>query len=276
VGSYTIVDAIHKLRDDSDIKAVVLRVESPGGSSLASDIMWRELRKLGEKKPLVVSMGSVAASGGYYVASAGKYIYALPLTITGSIGIYYGKADVSGLMSKLGVNVDTERTTPRADVESFYRGFTDEERAELTRKVGQFYDMFLSRVAEGRKVSKEDIDKVGQGRVWMGQQALQNKLVDGMGGMRQALEMARKLGKLPDDAPIAEYPETNKTLLDRALGLVGLKADAALAGTLGALPPQIRDIARAVAPLAVYPSDTAMARMDWVPLEDVMGADLDE
>ncbi len=121
------------------MRAVVLRVESPGGSSLASNVMWRALRMLAQRKPLIVSMGSVAASGGYYVASASRDIYALPLTITGSIGVYYGKADVGGLLEKIGVTVDTYKTTPRADAESMFRGFTEEERTELERKVGQFY-----------------------------------------------------------------------------------------------------------------------------------------
>ncbi|MDF2695998.1 MAG: Protease, partial [Labilithrix sp.] len=135
VGSYTIAETVKQLRDDSSIKAVVLRIESPGGSSMASDVMWRELKKLGERKPLIVSMGSIAASGGYYVAAPAKVIYALPLTITGSIGIFYGKADVSELLGKLGVNIEVRKTTARADAESLYRGFTDDERAELNHKV---------------------------------------------------------------------------------------------------------------------------------------------
>src|SRR6202042_2737179 len=129
-------------------RSVVLRIESPGGSSLASDVMWRELMLLAKRKPLVVSMGTVAASGGDYVASASRNIYALPLTVTGSIGVFYGKADVSGLLAKIGVTTDTYKTAPRADAESFFRGFTPDEERELSHKVDQFYDTFLSRVAE--------------------------------------------------------------------------------------------------------------------------------
>src|ERR1019366_9371308 len=124
VGSYSVADTIKSVREDPSVKSVVLRIESPGGSSMAADVMWRELRLLAEKKPLIVSMGSVAASGGYYIAAAGKEIYALPLTITGSIGIFYGKADISGLLGKLGVTTETFKSTPRADAESFFRGFT--------------------------------------------------------------------------------------------------------------------------------------------------------
>lgn len=268
-GSYTIVDAIKRLRDDSDVRAVVLRIESPGGSTMASDLMWRELRKLGEKKPLIVSMGSVAASGGYYIATAGKQIYANPLTVTGSIGIFYGKADVSGLMKKIGVNVETHRTTPRADVESFYRPFTDDERGELTKKVGQFYDFFLGRVSEGRHMTKAEVDAVGQGRVWMGQQAIQHKLVDKMGGIRHALEAARAAGHLPDDAPIVEYPEVQSSLFDTVLKLAGFSAD----GTIAMLPPALKTAVRAVAPLAVMPESTAMARAEWISLDDEPTAD---
>ncbi|MDB4940892.1 MAG: Protease [Labilithrix sp.] len=274
VGSYTIVDSIKRLADDDGIKAVVLRIESPGGSSMASDVMWRELVKLGEKKPLIVSMGSIAASGGYYVAAPGKRIFALPLTITGSIGIFYGKADVSELLGKLGVSIEVRKTNPRADAESFYRGFTDEERVELRHKVGQFYDVFLDRVSQGRHMSKEDVDAVGQGRVWAGQQALEHKLVDEMGGLRNALDYARAQGHLPADAPIEEYPPIEKSLLDYALGVVGLKAGSTL--PVAGLPVQVKEVLRSVAPLAAWGDGKAMARMEWVPLEDTLGVDDDD
>jgi protease-4 len=271
VGSYTIVDSIKALADDGCVKAVVLRIESPGGSSMASDVMWRELKKLAEKKPLIVSMGTVAASGGYYVAAPAKTIYALPLTITGSIGIFYGKADVSELLGKIGVNVEIRKTTPRADAESFYRGFTDDERIELRRKVGQFYDVFLDRVSQGRHMSKEEVDAVGQGRVWAGQQALEHKLVDQMGGLRHALDAAREAAHLPVDAPIEEHPVIQKSLLEYALGLVGLKANAGM--NVGGLPVPVKELLRGVAPLALYGDGKALARMEWVPLEDTVGDD---
>ena len=265
VGSYSIVDAIKQLKDDTTIKSVVLRIESPGGSSMASDVMWRELTLLAEKKPLIVSMGSVAASGGYYIASAGKIIFALPLTVTGSIGVFYGKADVAELLKKIGVNVETFRTAPRADAESVYRPFTPEERVELQRKVGQFYDVFLDRVAAGRHLSKDEVDAVGQGRVWLGQQAIEKKLVDRMGGIRHALEAAREAGGLPADAPTYELPKIEASLLERAVGLAGGSPTQKLAD---ALPVQVRSIAKALAPLVVFERGTALARMDWIPLEE--------
>jgi protease-4 len=264
VGSYSMVDAIRELRDDPTVRAVVLRIESPGGSSLASDVMWRELTLLAQKKPLVVSMGTVAASGGYYVASASKNIFALPLTVTGSIGVFYGKADVSGLLDKIGVTIDTYRTSPRADAESMYRGFTPDEERELQRKVGQFYDTFLERVSAGRGMKKEDIDRVGRGRVWLGQQAIGYGLVDHLGGLRDALAAARAAGHLPDDAPIVEAPRENQTLLDVALDAVGARATAEDKAVAQALPPAILGVARALAPLVVFRDDEPLARLEWV------------
>jgi protease-4 len=273
VGSYTIADSVKELKDDDSVKAVVLRIESPGGSSMAADVMWRELKKLAEKKPLIVSMGSVAASGGYYIAAPAKQIFALPLTITGSIGIFYGKADVSELLAKIGVNVEVRKTTPRADAESFFRGFTDDERVELRHKIGQFYDVFLDRVSQGRHMTKEEVDAVGQGRVWAGQQAIEHHLVDSMGGLRHALAAAREAARLPEDAPITEHPAIQTSLLEYALNLVGLKAGAGI--DVAGLPVQVKEILRSVAPLAMYGDGKALARMEWVPLEDTLGDDDD-
>jgi protease-4 len=264
VGSYSMVDAIDELRDDPTVRAVVLRIESPGGSSLASDVMWRELTLLAKKKPLIVSMGTVAASGGYYVASASRNVFALPLTITGSIGVFYGKADVSGLLTKIGVTIDTYKTAPRADAESMYRGFTPEEERELTRKVGQFYDTFLDRVATGRGMKKEDIDRVGRGRVWVGQQAVGLGLVDHLGGLREALEAARDAAHLPDDAPIVEAPRENQSLLELALDAVGVRAASDGEALARTLPPAIAGLARALAPLVVFRDDEPLARLEWV------------
>ncbi|MCL2723557.1 MAG: signal peptide peptidase SppA [Polyangiaceae bacterium] len=271
VGSYTIADSVKALRDDQDVKAVVVRIESPGGSSLASDVMWREFQKLAEKKPLIVSMGSVAASGGYYIATPAHKIFALPLTITGSIGIYYGKADLRGLLGKLGINIEVRKTTERADAESLYRGFTPDERVELDHKVHQFYDVFLDRVATGRHMSKEAVDAVGQGRVWAGQQAIDIKLIDELGGLRHALDAARKAAHLPVDAPIDEYPIIQTSLLDYALSMAGGKMGASV--NVAGLPLQIQEVLRGVAPLAIYGDAQALARMEWVSMDDVTGTE---
>jgi protease-4 len=264
VGSYTIAEAVRDLRDDPSVRAVVLRIESPGGSSLASDVMWRELVLLAKKKPLIVSMGTVAASGGYYVASASKHIFALPLTITGSIGVFYGKADVSGLLGKVGINIDTYKTAPRADAESIFRGFSPDEERELHHKVEQFYDTFLDRVSQGRSMSKAAIDAVGRGRVWMGQQALVHGLVDHLGGLREALDAARRAGHLPDDAPIVELPREKRTLVQMALDAVGLREEGGASEFVASLPPAIQSLARALAPLVIFRDDEPLARMEYV------------
>ena len=269
VGSYTMADTFRAAREDASIKSVVVRIESPGGSSMAADVMWRELSLLSAAKPVVVSMGSVAASGGYYIASAAREIYALPLTVTGSIGIFYGKADASGLLARLGVTTETYKTTPRADAESIFRGFSPEERVELERKVGQFYDVFLGRVSEGRHLTRLEVDAVGQGRVWTGQQALEHKLVDKLGGLREALDEARKLGGLPGDAPVEELPVIEETLLERVLALGG--SPAAQGGQV--LPVQLRDAARAIAPMAIYGNGVTMARLEFGTLDDEGGGD---
>jgi protease-4 len=233
--------------------------------------MWRELTQLAKRKPLIVSMGSVAASGGYYVASAGRMIYAEPLTVTGSIGVFFGKADVSGLLGKLGVNVETYKTAPHADVDTLFRSMTDEERTRAQSVIDGIYGTFLDRVAQSRHMTKDAVDAVARGRVWTGEEAYDRHLVDRLGGIREALETARSLGGLPDDAPIVEVPHLDKSLFERALGLVGIDARAPV--LLDALPVQVKDLARAAAPLLVYPDQTPLERMEWVPIEDLGGKD---
>jgi protease-4 len=260
-GSYTIAESLKSVREDEGIGAVVLRVETGGGSAMAADVIWREVKLTAKVKPVIVSMGSAAASGGYYLATSATRILANPLSITGSIGIFYGKADVSELLGKIGVNVETYKTAPRADAESIFRPYTDDERTELQRKVGQFYDMFLNRVAEGRRLGKQEVDAVGQGRVWTGEQALHRKLVDEIGGMRQALATARKLANLAETAPIIELP-VETSLLGKLVGASGMQTK-----ELRILPPQLIELARAVAPFAFHPPDAPLARMEIVEVE---------
>ncbi len=264
LGSYSLAETISRVADDTRVKAVVLRIESPGGSSMAADVMWRAVTELAKKKPVIVSMGTVAASGGYYLASASQDIYALPLTVTGSIGVFYGKADLSGLMRKVGVNVDTYKTSPRADAESFFRPFTDDERGALTVKVHQFYDTFLDRVVQGRHMKKEDVEAVAEGRVWTGQEAFDRKLVDKLGGLREALTEARKLGHVADDTPFEELPRVEHGLLDSALGLMGVPTHASEDSVMAVIPEQIRQLAVAVAPIAIFSGDVPLARLEWV------------
>jgi protease-4 len=259
-GSRTIADALRRAREDKTVRSVVLRIESGGGSSLAADVILREAILTAEKKPLIVSMGTSAASGGYYAAVAGHTIFANRSTLTGSIGIFYGKVDVSGLLGKLGVGSDAFRSSPRADAESLFRPFTDEERAELGSKVKQFYDLFIARVAEGRKMKPEEVDAVARGKVWLGTEALPLGLVDAMGGLRLALTEARIRGGLSADSPILELPEESDSLLDLVLDLAGSPSSST---SPLALPPALLPTARALAPLFLFGSDQPMAHVEW-------------
>jgi protease IV len=266
-GSTTIARALRRAREDSSVKSVVFRVETGGGSSLAADVILREAILTARVKPLIVSMGSSAASGGYYAAVGAREIFANRTTITGSIGIFYGKVDVTGLLDKLGVHVEQYRSSPRADAESFYRPFTDSEHVELGVKVKQFYDTFIARVAEGRKMTPEAVDAVARGKVWTGAQALPIGLVDRLGGLREALEEARRLGNLPADAPFTESPDEDDSLLGVVLKLVGISSVGMNPAAAMALPPAFLDIARALAPFLVFESQKPLARAEFVESE---------
>jgi protease-4 len=253
-GSYTIAESLEKARQDPDIRAIVLRIVSPGGSSMASDVMWREVALTAKVKPVIVSMGGVAASGGYYIAAPGSKIFATPFTVTGSIGIFYGKADVAELLGKIGVNVDTIKTSPRADAESIYRPFTPEEVQELGRKVKQFYDVFIDRVAKGRKLEPDRVDSVARGRVWLGRKAVEHKLVDEVGGMRQAMNAALAATGLPDDTPIVELPPPQFSLLNLAASMASAETVEPPETRLlrNHVPGEIGRILQAVAPFVIY------------------------
>jgi protease-4 len=266
-GSATIAKALRRAREDASVKSVVFRIETGGGSSLAADVILREAILTAKVKPLIVSMGSAAASGGYYASVGAREIFANRTTVTGSIGIFYGKVDVSGLLDKLGVHVEQFRSGPRADAESFYRPFTDAEHVELGVKVKQFYDTFIARVAEGRKMKPEAVDAVARGKVWTGAQALPLGLVDKIGGLREALEEARKLGNLPVDAPFIETPEEDDSLLGVVLKLVGITSIGMNGAAAMALPPAFLGIARSLSPFLVFESQKALARSEYVDSE---------
>jgi protease-4 len=207
-GSDTLVEYIQEAKDDPSIKAVVLRVDSPGGSSVASDVIWRELMLLREEKPLIVSMGDLAASGGYYIAMAGHSIVAEPGTLTGSIGIFSGKFVTGGTFQKLGANVESVSSGKFADMNSPVRPYSAEERAKVEEQMQHFYDQFVEKVAESRKSTPTKIDAVAQGRVWTGRQAREIGLVDALGGLTTALKTAREHAKIPPtrDVELVVFP----------------------------------------------------------------------
>ena len=207
IGSEGISKALRKARLDDKVKAVVLRVNSPGGSSLASDVIWREVLLTKKAKPVIVSMGDYAASGGYYIACAADAIYAEPTTITGSIGVFAIIPNMQGFLNnKLGVTFDGVKTGQFADLGDISRPLTDAEKIILQREVNRTYQDFIKRVADGRHVSAAYVDSIGQGRVWTGEQAIKLKLVDKLGHLEDAIAAAAKKAKLKE-YKIVNYPE---------------------------------------------------------------------
>jgi protease-4 len=269
-GGETVIAELDAMANDPNIRAIVLRVDSPGGAAQASDKIWRAVRRARQKKPVIASMGAVAASGGYYVASAADEIWADPSTLTGSIGIFYGKVDVAQLAQMLGVRIETFQRGKRAGAESIFRPFTDDERAALADLMRSYYRLFLARVAEGRGMSIEAVDTLGRGRVYSGDAAQRLGLVDRLGGMASALIRARALAGLGPDAGVEVRPPRKNRLLDYLIGSsTRVSAEDAVTPSSGSsaplsLPPQIRSLLRVVAtlqqlgegePLALMPFD---------------------
>jgi protease-4 len=179
----------------------VIRVDSPGGDALASDLLWRSVRRLAAAKPVVASLGAVAASGGYYVASAADAVYAESATLTGSIGVVGGKLDLEGMYEKLGVAREGVERGARAGLLSASRALTPAERSALRADLRAVYELFLERVAEGRRMTRDAVHAVARGRVWSGRRALAEGLVDGLGGPLEALAEARRRAQLGDGEP---------------------------------------------------------------------------
>ncbi len=222
-GGNTAVDTIDALAADPSVRAIVVRVDSPGGSALASDRVWRAITRARARKPVVCSMGAIAASGGYFAASAADEIWADPATITGSIGIFFGKIDVAPLAARLGVAIESMGRGRHAGVESLFRAFTPEERALLAQKIRVLYRQFVARVADGRTasghaMSRTRVDALGRGRVWSGDVARREGLVDQLGGLAAALARARALGGLGPESGVVVLPRRPVTLLDYVLG----------------------------------------------------------
>jgi protease-4 len=210
-GSTQLVRAIRSARADDDVRAIVVRIDSPGGSSIASDVIWRELTVTKNEKPsrpLVASMSDLAASGGYYVAMAAPHIVAQPATLTGSIGIYGGKFVTGGTYGKLGANIDAVIIGRNAGIESPERPFTDSERQKLREQIQDFYDGFIQKVAASRKMPVERVDQLGRGRVWTGSQARERGLVDALGGLDRAIALAKERAGISadTDVEIVSYP----------------------------------------------------------------------
>ena len=215
----TVCKDLHKLMEDDDVKAVVLRVNSPGGSAYASEQIWHAVTQLKAKKPVVVSMGGYAASGGYYISCNANYIYTEPTTLTGSIGIFGMFPDFSGLLKdKLGVKFDEVKTNKHAAFGTIARPFNDEEMALLGNYIDRGYNLFRKRVADGRKLKVEQVEEIAQGRVWLGCDALPIKLVDAIGSLDDAVKKAAELAKLKEyhTSAYPDEPSWLDALLDKA------------------------------------------------------------
>jgi protease-4 len=207
IGSTSLSEAIREAREDSSIKAIVLRVNSPGGSGLASDVIWREVQLATKEKPVVVSMGDVAASGGYYISAPATKIFAERTTITGSIGVFGIIPNMQGFFkNKLGITFDGEKTHQYADMMTVSRPLTEHEKDIVQGYVDDFYNGFKERVAEGRNMTVAQVDSIGQGRVWTGTDAKRIGLVDELGGLEAAITEAAKLAGLSDYKRL-EMPE---------------------------------------------------------------------
>jgi len=239
IASAALAATCAELREDRAVRGVVLRVNSPGGDALASDLLHRELELLCREKPLVVSMGDVAASGGYYLAAAADRVFAEAGTLTGSIGVVGGKLDLSGLYRRLGIATEAVERGAHAGLHATDRGFTAEERVVVRREMEAVYQTFLTRVAQGRGLSLDAVEHAAQGRVWSGLRALSLGLVDGLGGPLEALcEVRRRAGLAEGEAwALSLHPAQSRLLGLRALtGLVLLRsrdAGAALVHALG-------------------------------------------
>jgi protease-4 len=258
LGAETLIEALRTARRRSAIKAIVLRVDSPGGSAQASDDIWREVERCRAVKPVIVSMADAAASGGYYVAVAADSIVAMPGTLTGSIGIYGGKFNILGTFEKLGLSVETVSRGAHAEMFSPYRDFTPEEAARFQQNLEEFYRGFVARVARGRRLPEAEVDSLGAGRVWTGVAARRLGLVDRLGGIATALEMARAAAGLPADEELAveRFPRVRRTLLERWVEEFVLRDEDAEAWM--ALPPMLRAWATVASlpagePLAIMP-----------------------
>ncbi len=226
LGADTLAEQLRQARNNSSVKAAVLRIDSPGGSAVASDVILREAELLAKKKPLVISMSDMAASGGYWISLSAHKIIAHPETITASIGVISGKFVLKGLYDKIGVSKEILTTSEFAGMYSDYRLFSEREKGKVLGDMQRIYDDFLGKVARNRKMEAADVDRIARGRVWSGRAALRLRLVDGLGGLSDALEEARKLARIPagERFGVRVYPQ-KKSFLELIFEMAEVKAE---------------------------------------------------
>ena len=272
IGSDSLVEYIRDARADRSIKAIVLRVDSPGGSSTASDVIWRELSiSRDNDRPVIVSMSDLAASGGYYVALGGDAIVAQPGTLTGSIGVYTGKFVMTGTLEKLGANIEATSNGKHAEIYSPDRRFTPDERKKIEESMQNVYDQFIERTAAARHMTPEKVDEVAQGRVWTGEQAKQLGLVDELGGLYTAIDMAKQRARIPvdEEVDLVVYPP-HRSLYELLAEQVSSPVDRVRAAyTSDALmqllgPRERKAVAAMLAPSRLFRSGQVLAHMPYV------------
>lgn len=208
IGADTFAEELRKARTNDKVKAIVLRINSPGGSALASDVMWREVMLASKEKPIIASMSNYAASGGYYLAMGCDTIVAEPNTITGSIGVFSVLFDLSSFLDKkIGITFDQVKTGEVGDLVSFTRPLTEIEKSIWQKKTDRIYEEFTTKAANGRKMTVEQLKKIASGRVWSGTQAKQNGLVDVLGGFDEAVRIAAAKAKIENDYKLKFYPK---------------------------------------------------------------------
>ena len=200
------IETLKELAEDDWIKAIVLRVDSPGGSALTSELLWQTINEIKKQKPVLVSMGNVAASGGYYIAAGANQIFADPMSITGSIGVFASLPNASGLIQNMGINAETVETHPNAMGYSIFQPLSPAFEAQTKKSIEKTYSTFKQRVADGRKLSEETVEELAQGRVWTGKQALENGLIDSLGGLQATIQAAAKLANI-ENYNVMDYPK---------------------------------------------------------------------
>jgi protease-4 len=269
VGSDTLIDYIRQARRDSAVRAIVLRIDSPGGSSIASDAIWRELmiaRSERADRPIVASMSDLAASGGYYIALPAQVIVSQPSTLTGSIGIFGGKIVTGGVYEKLGAHIDSTSIGRNAEINSPARRYNPEELGKLQEQLQAFYDQFVEKVADSRHSTPEKIDAIAQGRVWTGRQAKENGLVDQLGGLDQAIAIAKQRAKLPADRDVelVVYPPRKSFYELVTEQFSGGDSNAVTAWMSANLSPGELDALRTIrGPFAIFKRGEPLALLPW-------------
>jgi protease-4 len=260
LGSDTLTSAIRSARQDDSVRAIVLRIDSPGGSAVASDVIWREVELVRESgKPIVASMSDLGASGGYYIAMGADAIVAQPATLTGSIGVVFGKFTIGGTYEKLGVGIEPVSEGRFAEIYSPVTRFSDAERAKVQQHVDAIYEQFVTKAAGGRQTTRDRLHEVAQGRVWTGRQALEHGLIDEVGGLARAIALAKeKAGIDPDDeVELVIYPRPRSffELLDEGFPM------ARALGAVAASSPEAAVVGRATAPARLYRPGEPLAIM---------------